>query len=171
MLPILVPALISMLPVQPNGGMVIIKNQRWIAEIALTERERARTLAFRTLFKGERCMFVLPPEAGRHPVETIRFQIPFDAVWLDAEGNIVELAERMAPCKDGKGCPEYGGKEVSRYHILFQTGTIRQLNLKVGDQVRWDLHFEGGTKLRNGAPIPESTLPSGYAKGKKGKKK
>jgi uncharacterized membrane protein (UPF0127 family) len=150
--------------------MVILKNQRWIAEMAITEKERAQTLAFRTMFHPERCMFVLPPAEGHHPVTTRRFQLAYDAVWFDAQGVIVELASNMAPCKDGKDCPEYGGKKVSRYHILFKAGTIRQLGLKVGDQGRWDLKMEGGTKLRVGPPISETALPSASGKGKKRKK-
>lgn len=163
--------LTALTAMQPDGGIVTVKGHRLLAEIARTERERNRTLAFRNLFKGERCMFVVPPDEGLHPVNTAKFLIAFDVVWLDSEGSVVEIKSSVPPCKDGKECPEYGGKVPSRYHVFLQAGTIRRWNIKRGDSLTWDLHFSNGRNLRAGPRISETELPSGSKKRSSRKRK
>lgn len=142
-----------------DGGVVTVKGQKLLAEVARTQVERERALAYRTVFKSERCMFVLPEEDGQHPVRTLKFLLPFDVVWIDTQGNIVELLEHVPPCEDLQNCPEHGGMKSSRYYLFLAAGTVRKLKLRTGDHLQWDLHFSDGSTLRNGPRIPNGSRP------------
>lgn len=155
---LLLSLLATLAPVQPDGGIVTVKGHHLLAEVARTEQERSRTLAFRHLFKSERCMFVVPPQEGLHPVKTSKFLMSFDVAWLDGEGCVVEMVPAIPPCKEGKDCLEYGGKVPSRYHIFFQAGTLRRWGIQPGDRLAWDLHFQDGTNLRLGPHVHKGDL-------------
>lgn len=143
----------------PDGGFVVVKGRRLLAEVARTPQERERGLAFRSMFKAERCMFVVCEQEQAHPVRTRKFLLPFDLVWVDAAGQVVELASRVPPCKGGQDCVAHGGKVPSRYYLFLPAGMAARTALKVGDTIRWDLHFSDGTTLRNGPPMPPDALP------------
>lgn len=134
----------------PDGGIVTVKGRQLLAEVARTAKERERGLAYRSVFKPERCLFVVSEHEGPNPVRTAKFLLPFDVIWLDGEGTVVEALERVPPCKAGDECPEHGGAKPSSYHLFLATGTVRKLRIQPGDKVQWDLHFMDGTNLRNG---------------------
>jgi uncharacterized membrane protein (UPF0127 family) len=144
----------------PDGGIVIVKGRKLLAEVARTEKERERALAYRSMFKNERCMFVACEHERPHPVHTDKFLLPFDVIWVDAQGNIVELKEHVPPCKSGNDCPEHGGTQVSRYYVYLAAGTVRRLKLHVGDRVQWDLYFADGSNLRGGSRVHASDGPA-----------
>ena len=153
MLTLLLSLMLGAGPVATNGGVVSIKGHRLLAEVAKTERERDIALEFRQQFKSERCMFVLSEHERPHPVQTRKFLLPFDVAWFDAEGTVVEMQERIPPCKNGQDCPEFGGTKPSRYYVYLAAGMLRRLGLRVGDKIGWDLHFTDGTRLRNGPSL------------------
>lgn len=137
----------------PDGGIVTVKSRQLLAEVARTAKERERGLAYRSIFKSERCLFVVPEHEGLNPVRTVKFLLPFDVVWVDAQGTVVEILERVPPCKVGGECPEHGGMKASSYHLFLATGMVQRLKLQPGDKVQWDLHFSDGTNLRNGPHV------------------
>jgi len=143
-----------------DGGMFTLKGHRVMAEVARSERERDRALSFRTMFKAERCMFMVMPTEGAHPIEMKRFHLAFDVLWLDQEGVVVELHERVPPCKDGVNCPPHGGHKDSKFVVFLQAGTIRRWAAKTGDKAEWDLHFTDGTNLLNGPDVPDHVHPN-----------
>ena len=153
MLTILLSLMLAAGPAATNGGVVSIKGRRLLAEVARTEKERDLALVFRQQFKSERCMFVLSEQERPHPVRTRKFLLPFDVVWIDAEGTVIEMQERVPPCKNGKDCPEFGGTKPSRYYLYLAAGMLRKLGLKTGDKIGWDLQFTDGTSLRNGPSL------------------
>lgn len=134
----------------PDGGVVTLKGRKLLAEVARTEREREVGLAYRSTFKAERCLFVIPEGEGLAPVRTAKFLLPFDVIWIDEEGTVVEVLERIPPCKVAAACPEHGGTKPSRYHIFLAAGMVQRLKLRAGDKVLWDIHFGDGTDLRRG---------------------
>jgi len=140
----------SLIARTPDGGIITVKGRQLLAEVARTAKERELGLAYRSSFKSERCLFVVPESEGLNPIRTAKFLLPFDVVWIDAEGIVVEVKERIPPCATGSNCPEHGGTKPSRYHVFLAAGMVRRLGLRLGDKVRWDLHFSDGTNLRNG---------------------
>lgn len=169
MFPLFLCMLLSASSPATNGGVVSIKGHRLLAEVAKTERERDLALEFRQQFKSERCMFVLSEHERPHPVQTRKFLLPFDVAWVDAEGTVVEMQERVPPCKKGQGCPEFGGTKPSRYYVYLAAGTLRKLGLKVSDKIGWDLQFTDGTSLRNGPSLQSEDAQSARRQKRKGR--
>jgi hypothetical protein len=169
--PFLLSCLLAINPYQTDGGVVGVKGQRFLAEIARTEQERAKGLMYRTSFAKDRCMFFVFEEDGNRPFWMGNCLIAIDMVWIKADGTVVEIKESAPPLSTmfrgtQAEAPMYGGNVPSRYVIEFAAGAVRRLNLKVGERVGWDLQFKDGTTLVGGAPIPKESI-----KGKKGKKK
>ena len=83
-------------------------------------------------------------------------RIPLDVVWLSAEGQVVDLAEKVPPCppKSGDACPAHGGMVQARHFVEFPAGTIRRIGLKTGDRIGWDLLLDDGTPIVGGARVP-----------------
>jgi hypothetical protein len=148
--PLLVASLIT---TTPDGGLVTVKGRQLLAEVARTEKERERGLAYRSSFKPERCLFVVPGHEGPNPVRTAKFLLPFDVIWVDAEGIVVEVEERVPPCQTGKDCIKHGGTKPSSYYLFLALGTVQRLRIQPGDKIQWDLHFSDGTNLRNGPHV------------------
>lgn len=160
MLSLLFSLMLTVPPPATDGGFVTLKGHPLLAEVARTPVEREKALAYRQAFKSERCMFIIPPESGLHPVQTTKFLIPFDVAWIDAEGVVVETLASVPPCRTGVDCPPHGGTKPSRYHLFLAPGTLRRLNLLPGDKIHWDLHFLDGTHLLNGAEVGPNVLPN-----------
>ena len=152
-------ALFALAPHPADGGIVYIKGRQLLAEVARSAAERRRLLAFRNLFKAERCMFVVPPDAGLHPVQTAKFLLPFDVIWVDEMGTIVEAIASIPPCSAGKSCLSHGGIVVSRYHVFLQAGMIRRLGIRVGDHVGWAIHFQDGSRLKGNLSTSNGSGP------------
>jgi len=157
--------LLSVTPVTPDGGFVVVKGQRFLAEVAQTQKEQARGLMYRQTLAKDRCMFFLYTEDGYHGIWMKDCLIRLDVVWVQSNGTVTELVENVEPCpmasRHYPDCPSYGGTALSRHFVEFPAGTIRRLGLKVGDQIGWDLRLMNGTVIRGGAPVP---------KGRKGSK-
>lgn len=155
MLPFLLPALLAQAPLT-DGGAVVMKGQRFLAEVARTDVEKARGLMYRTNLAKDRCMFFAYDEDTPKTIWMKNCLIALDVAWIDASGQIVEVAERVPPCSPMRGddCPHYGGKVVSRHFVEFPAGTLRRLRVKVGDRIGWDLRLLDGSRLKGGLPVP-----------------
>ena len=148
--------LLAAAPVTPAGGLVVAKGQRFLAEVARTDVEKARGLMYRTNLAKDRCMFFAYDEDTPKTIWMKNCLIALDVAWIDASGQIVEVAERVPPCSPMRGddCPHYGGKVVSRHFVEFPAGTLRRLKVKVGDRIGWDLRLLDGSRLKGGLPVP-----------------
>jgi hypothetical protein len=163
--------LLAISPYQTDGGIVGAKGQRFLAEVARTDQERARGLMYRTNLAKDRCMFFVYEEDGYHPIWMGNCLIALDVVWVKADGTVVEIQENAPPLSmmfrgTEADAPQYGGKVLSRYFVEFAAGTVRRLQLKVGDRLGWELQFKDGSGLVGGAPLPKEG-----SKGKKVRKK
>lgn len=155
MLPLLMTAFLAQMP-PTDGGTVVLKGQRFLAEVARTEAEKARGLMYRTNLAKDRCMFFVYDQDGHHSIWMKNCLIALDVAWVDAEGRIVEIVENVPPCSPMRGddCPSYGGRVLSRHFVEFRAGTFRRLKVKVGDRIGWDLHLTDGRRMKGGLAIP-----------------
>lgn len=157
MRPLLI-ALLSALPMLAGGaGTVAFRNHRFMAEVASTEPEREKGLMYRESLAKDRCMFFNYDQSNYHAIWMKNCLIALDVAWVDGNGRIVELAERVPPCSPmlGDNCPTYGGTVKSRYFIEFPSGTFSRLGIRKGDQLGWDLTLDDGSHVKGGAPLPE----------------
>lgn len=142
------------LPLLAGGvGTVHVKAHTFQAEVAVTPVETAKGLMFRKDLPKDRCMMFVYAEDGYHAIWMKNCLISLDVAWVDADGRVVELAERVPPCSPiwGDNCPAYGGTVPARHFIEFPVGTFKRLGLKKGDRLGWSLTLDGGQVLQGGA--------------------
>ena len=139
-----------------DGGYVVAKGKRYLAEVARTPNERARGLMYRQYLQSNRCMFFVYDQDDYHSIWMKNCLISLDVAWVSADGTIVEIVENVPPCSplQGDNCPSFGGTKLSRHFIEFAAGTFKQIGLKVGDKIGWDLKFSDGKSSKGGLPVP-----------------
>ena len=154
----LLAALLSLPLLAGGGGTVAFKQTSFLAEVAVTEPEKAKGLMYRQSLAKDRCMFFVYGEDGNHAIWMKNCLIALDVAWIDAEGRVLEIAEHVPPCSPMRGddCPTYGGSEMTRYFIEFPAGTFKRLGLKKGDRLGWDLTLDDGRVVRGGTPVAKA---------------
>ncbi|MDR2697495.1 MAG: DUF192 domain-containing protein [Holophagales bacterium] len=148
-----------------DGGFVVVKGKRFLAEVARTPAEHARGLMYRQYLKSDRCMFFVYEEDSYHSIWMKNCLISLDVAWISADGVVLEIAENVPPCSPLRGddCPSYGGSMLSRHFVEFPAETFKRIGLKIGDKIGWDLKFSNGESSKGGLPIAEKS-PSPPAK-------
>ena len=132
-------------PAGPDGGIVVVKGQKFLAEVARTPQEQARGLMYRQHLARDRCMIFLYDQDGTHPIWMKNCLIALDVVWIRDDGTVVEANENTPPASPlmGDACPTYGGTVPARHFVEFPAGTLRRLGLKLGDRLGWKLTLDG----------------------------
>ncbi|MDR0498605.1 MAG: DUF192 domain-containing protein [Holophagales bacterium] len=153
-----------------DGGFVVVKGKRFLAEVARTSAEHARGLMYRENLKSDRCMFFVYEQDSYHSIWMKNCLISLDVAWVRADGTVLETVENVPPCSPMRGddCPSYGGSCLSRHFIEFPAGTFKRIGLKTGDKISWELELSNGEYSKGGPPIPNK---SSSAKKKKKKAK
>lgn len=169
MIPMLLSLALAAGPVTPDGGIVVAKGQRFLAEVARKPQEQALGLMRRTNLAKDRCMIFIYPEDGNHSIWMKNCLISLDVAWVREDGTVVETADNVPPCSPMRGddCPTYGGTVLARHFVEFPAGTLRRIGLKKGDRIGWNLALSDGSTVTGGAAVPAE----GKAKARKGKRK
>jgi uncharacterized membrane protein (UPF0127 family) len=161
MTPLVLSLLLAVTPGTPDGGIVVAKGQRFLAEVARTPEEQQRGLMYRQTLNKDRCMIFLYGQDGNHAIWMKNCLIALDVVWLKEDGTVVETSERTPPCSPIRGddCPTYGGIVPARHFVEFPVGTLRRIGLKKGDRLGWNLILSDGQKVVGGVPVPQEKAP------------
>ena len=169
MVPLLLSLLLAGSTGVPDGGTVVAKGQKFLAEVARTPEEQAMGLMHRQSLAKDRCMIFLYEQDDHHSIWMKNCLIALDVVWIKADGTIVEVQENAPPCSPLRqgDCPTYGGTVPARHFVEFPVGTLRRLGLKTGDRLGWNLTLSDGKVVAGGLPVPAD----GVRGGKSGKKK
>lgn len=111
-------------------------------ECAATPEKRERGLMFRPrLGEREGMLFILTKE------DTLSFwmkntYVSLDLFFLDKDGRVVDLAERLKPCP-ADPCPVYASSAPCRYALEVAAGTAFRHGIRKGDRI--DLRLPRGT--------------------------
>lgn len=121
-----------------SGGAVEIR-----LECAATPEERERGLMFRSrLDEGEGMLFIL--REGHTPSFWMKnTYVSLDLFFLDQDGRVVDLAERLRPCPVDP-CPVYTSSAPYRYALEVAAGTAFRHGVRKGDRI--ELHLPRGTE-------------------------
>ncbi len=114
------------------------------AELAVNDDERARGLMFRESVPAETGMLFAFPEPGYHPFWMKNTLVELDMLWLDSGKRVVEIENKVPPCKSDP-CPSYGGRQEASYVLELKGGQADVLGLKVGDRI--DFVLPAGLKI------------------------
>ncbi|MBK8724886.1 MAG: DUF192 domain-containing protein [Holophagaceae bacterium] len=136
-----------------SGGTVTAKGKSFLAEVALSEAERAKGLMYRRTLAHDRCMFFIYEADGYHAIWMKNCLISLDVAWVSADGTVVEIQENVPPCNPMAAgeCPTFGGNQPARHFVEFASGTFKRIGLKVGDRLGWDLKLDDGKTFKGGA--------------------
>jgi len=156
MAPFLLSLLLAFSTGVPDGGVVVAKGHKFLAEVARTPQEQALGLMHRQSLAKDRCMIFIYREAGNHSIWMKNCLISLDVIWVSENGTILELEDNIPPCSPMRGndCPSYGGTVEARHFVEFPVGTIKRLGLRKGDRIGWNLTFSDGGGSVGGVPVP-----------------
>ena len=153
MTPLMLSLLLAITPGVADGGIIMAKGQKFLAEVARTPKEQELGLMHRQSLAKDRCMFFLYQEDGNHRIWMKNCLIKLDVVWVKEDGTVVETSEATPPCSPvlGDDCPVYGGTVPARHFVEFPAGTLARIGLRKGDRLGWNLTFADGGKAVGGA--------------------
>ena len=156
MSPVLLSLLLAVSPGAPDGGWVVAKGHKFIAEVARVQQDQALGLMYRQHLDKDRCMIFIYGEDDTRRIWMKNCLISLDVAWVKADGTVVELAENTPPCSPmlGDDCPTYGGAVASRHFVEFPQGTFKRIALKRGDRLGWNLAYADGGSAIGGIPVP-----------------
>jgi len=81
--------------VVPDGGTVVAKGQKFLAEVARTPQEQALGLMRRQSLAKDRCMIFIYPEDGSRSIWMKNCLISLDVAWVKEDGTVVETVEKV----------------------------------------------------------------------------
>jgi len=115
----------------PNGTTVS-------AVPAQTQLEILQGLHYYNSLPANRGMLFIYAVPEKHPFWTYQAHFPVDIIWMDRDHNIVEMSLNAPPCTTAAHeCPNYGGKEISRYVLEVKAGVAAQNGLRRGDKLEF----------------------------------
>lgn len=122
---------------------VTINNYVFNVEVARTFQQKETGLMFRTVLPSDSAMIFLFDDDSGKDIWMRNCKIPLDVIWIDAQGQVVDIKENVPPCTENtlpEECPHFGGLVSSRHFIEFSAGTIAKVKIKLGDILYWDLY-------------------------------
>ncbi|MBI5197477.1 MAG: DUF192 domain-containing protein [Nitrospirae bacterium] len=123
--------------------------KRISAETADTLPERTRGLMFREALAENQGMLFIYDKDDFYGIWMKNCLIPLDILWMDGQGRVLYLEERVPPCRT-EHCPIYTPPQMSRYILEIHEGLIQKERLRPGSRL---LFFTSG-------PEPKAILPS-----------
>ena len=99
-------------------------------EIADTTFKRARGLMFRSRI-SKPLLFIMPSESKElSSIHSLFVFFPFDAVFLDSKGVVVDIRERIKPFR-----LKITPAKPARYILEMEAGGSRRRKINVGDKL------------------------------------
>jgi uncharacterized membrane protein (UPF0127 family) len=108
------------------------------AELAVSDKERARGLMFREKILADQGMLFVFETEDLHSFWMKNTLIALDMLWLDSEKRIIHIAADVPPCK-ADPCPSFGPDVPARYVLELQGGRAAADGIKVGDRLQFVL--------------------------------
>jgi uncharacterized membrane protein (UPF0127 family) len=60
--------------------------------------------------------------------------IPLDIIWMDADKNVIHVAENLPFCKT-QPCPDYGPDQEAQYVLEVGAGIAKQAGIRPGTRL------------------------------------
>lgn len=128
------------LPHPPKTATLEINSHLIKAEVADTPSKRSKGLGGKTSLEQDEGMLFIFPNADKHPFWMKGLSFPLDFIWIK-EDKVVDILENIQPPKEGEpdaSLPIYSSKEAADKVLELQAGTVKRLDIKIGDTVLID---------------------------------
>jgi uncharacterized membrane protein (UPF0127 family) len=82
-------------------------------------------------------MMFLHKPPGKYAYWMYQVKIPLDIIWMDDQGNIVEISPNTPPCpySTASQCPVYGGSKTAQVVLELAAGMAAKYGLATGMRV------------------------------------
>ena len=115
---------------------VSIKNQKFIVEIADTDKLREKGLSGRiSLDKNKGMLFIFPQE-GYYRFWMKEMNFPLDFIWISKD-TIVDLTENIPIASNNITIPTFEPQSTVDKVLEVNAGTIKSLNISLGDKIKY----------------------------------
>jgi uncharacterized protein len=111
----------------PDGRSVV-------AELAVTDEERARGLMFRDKLLADQGMLFVFDAEEPHAFWMKNTLIPLDMLWLGGDKRVIHIEKNVPPCP-ADPCPSYGPDTPARFVLELIGGSADARGLKIGDRL------------------------------------
>lgn len=111
--------------------------QRVRVEVKILAEDIMRGMMFREKLDPDRGMMFLHKPPGKYAYWMYQVKIPLDIIWMDEQGNIVEISPNTPPCLQptASQCPVYGGSQTAQVVLELAGGMAEKYGLKTGMRV------------------------------------
>ena len=111
--------------------------QRVRVEVKIRPEDIMRGMMFREKLDPDRGMMFLHKPPGKYAYWMYQVKIPLDIIWMDEQGNIVEISANTPPCPHASAiqCPVYGGSQKAQVVLELAAGMAAKYGLATGMRV------------------------------------
>ena len=111
--------------------------QKVRVEVKILAADIMRGMMFREKLDPDRGMMFLHKPPGKYAYWMYQIKIPLDIIWMDEQGNIVEISPNTPPCPQATAsqCPVYGGSKVAQVVLELPGGMAAKYGLTTGMRV------------------------------------
>lgn len=105
-------------------------------EVMVSDEDRQMGLMFRPSLAPDRGMLFVFGQPDFYGIWMKNCKFPIDIVWLDAQGKVVHVAEKVPPCK-ADPCPVYQPLQRASYVVELNAGQARKEKAVVGSRLEF----------------------------------
>jgi len=107
-------------------------------EVMVSDEDRQMGLMFRPSLPLDHGMLFIFEQPDFHAIWMKNCKFPIDILWLDEQGKVVHVAEKVPPCKT-EPCPVYQPLQRAAYVVELNAGQARKGKAVVGSRVEFRL--------------------------------
>jgi uncharacterized membrane protein (UPF0127 family) len=90
---------------------------------------------WREKLEDKRGMLFIFPAEGQHGFWMKNMRFPLDIIWINREGNIVDIKENVPACRDV--CLPFYPQKQALYVLEVKGGFCRKQRLRIGEYVNF----------------------------------
>jgi uncharacterized membrane protein (UPF0127 family) len=109
------------------------------AEIPVTGELMSKGLSVKDQLRENESMLFVFEEPLRHTFWMKDMKFPIDIIWLDSNGKIVHIEEKLMPCPLVLVCPSYAPNADSLYVLETIAGFAQRHNISLGTTIKIEL--------------------------------
>jgi uncharacterized membrane protein (UPF0127 family) len=107
-------------------------------EVMVSDEDRQMGLMFRPSLPLDHGMLFIFEQPDFHGIWMKNCKFPIDILWLDEQGKVVHVAEKVPPCK-AEPCTVYQPLQRAAYVVELNAGQARKEKAAVGSRVEFRL--------------------------------
>jgi len=107
-------------------------------EVMVSDEDRQMGLMFRPSLPLDHGMLFIFAQPDFHGIWMKNCKFPIDIVWLDGEARVVQVAQRVPPCK-AEPCPVYQPLQRASYVVELNAGQAAKEKAVLGSKLEFSL--------------------------------